>query len=116
MGDKIMREKAKQFQAEQKRKQRIHQGFGLVGQGLGLAGAKGPVKQGQVMLSAVSAGMGLGGSVMRQSHSQRPMAQASNQPAPAAASTSHNSKKPKDIPMTKSMMEKENITRSLTRK
>lgn len=82
MGDKIMRENAKQFQAKQKRKQRINQGFGLVGQGLGIAGAKGPVKQGQVMISAISAGMGLGGSMMRQSNPQRPMAQASNQPAP----------------------------------
>ncbi|KAL8648500.1 MAG: hypothetical protein Q9226_005967 [Calogaya cf. arnoldii] len=115
MGDKIMRENAKQFQAKQKRKQRIHQGFGLVGQGLGLAGAKGPVKQGQVMLSAVSAGMGLG--MMRHSNSQRPMAQGSNQPAPAtAASISHNSKKTKDIPMTKSTTKKGNITRTLTRK
>ena len=80
MGDKIMRENAKQFQAKQKRKQRINQGFGLVGQGLGLAGAKGPVKQGQVMISAISAGMGLGGSMMRQSNPQRPTA--ANQPAP----------------------------------
>ncbi|KAL8994614.1 MAG: hypothetical protein Q9169_005458 [Polycauliona sp. 2 TL-2023] len=82
MGDKIMRENAKQLQAKMKRKQRISQGVGLVGQSLGIAGAKGPLKQGQVMLSAVSAGMGLGNTMMRQSNAQRPMAQNSNQPAP----------------------------------
>ncbi|KAL8670713.1 MAG: hypothetical protein Q9168_004762 [Polycauliona sp. 1 TL-2023] len=82
MGDKIMRENAKQLQAKLKRRQRISQGVGLVGQGLGMAGAKGPLKQGQVMLSAVSAGMGLGGSMMRPSNAQRPMAHNSNQPAP----------------------------------
>ncbi|KAI4250716.1 MAG: hypothetical protein L6R42_008657 [Xanthoria sp. 1 TBL-2021] len=113
MGDKIMRENAKQFQAKQKRRQRINQGFGLVGQGLGIAGAKGPVKQGQVMISAISAGMGLGGSMMRQSNPQRPMAQASNQPAPA--STSHNSKKLKDMLMMKPRMDNRSITRSLTK-
>ncbi|KAL8777605.1 MAG: hypothetical protein Q9213_007791 [Squamulea squamosa] len=80
MGDQIMRENAKQLQAKQKRKQRVAQGVGLVGQGLGFAGAKGPVKQGQVVISALSAGLGLGGSMMRQSNQQRPMA--SNQPAP----------------------------------
>ncbi|KAL8770555.1 MAG: hypothetical protein Q9209_003811 [Squamulea sp. 1 TL-2023] len=82
MGDQIMRENAKQWQAKQKRKQRLSQGVGLVGQGLGFAGAKGPAKQGQVMISALSAGLGLGSSMMRQSNQQRPMAQASNQPAP----------------------------------
>ncbi|KAL8693181.1 MAG: hypothetical protein Q9224_003804 [Gallowayella concinna] len=42
MGEKIMRENFKQFQAKQKRDQRIKRGVGLVGQGIGIAGAKGP--------------------------------------------------------------------------
>ncbi|KAL8804334.1 MAG: hypothetical protein Q9182_002616 [Xanthomendoza sp. 2 TL-2023] len=81
MGEKIMRENFKQSQAKQKRDQRITRGVGLVGQGIGIAGAKGPVKQGQVLLSAIGAGLGAGGSMMRQSN-QRPVGQVVQQPAP----------------------------------
>ncbi|KAL8809020.1 MAG: hypothetical protein Q9200_003798 [Gallowayella weberi] len=81
MGEKIMRENFKQAQAKQKRDQRITRGVGLVGQGIGIAGAKGPVKQGQVLFSAIGAGLGAGGSMMRQSN-QRPMGQVVQQPAP----------------------------------
>lgn len=81
MGEKIMRENFKQRQAKQKRDQRIQRGVGLVGQGIGIAGAKGPIKQGQVLFSAIGAGLGAGGSMMRQSN-QRPTGQVVQQPAP----------------------------------
>ncbi|KAL8733229.1 MAG: hypothetical protein Q9166_002246 [cf. Caloplaca sp. 2 TL-2023] len=81
MGDLKMRENFKEREAKMKRNKRMEQGARIVGQGIGLAGAKGPVKQGQVIFGAISAGLGVGGSMMRQSN-QRPVPQATHQPAP----------------------------------
>ena len=71
MGDLKMREDAKLRQAKMKRDKRIETGMRYLGHGLGIAGkvngvrAASPSKQSNLLLSAVSAGLNAGGSMMR---------------------------------------------------
>ncbi|KAL8932237.1 MAG: hypothetical protein Q9216_006916 [Gyalolechia sp. 2 TL-2023] len=71
MGDLKVRELAKQQQAKAKRDKRIMQGVQYLGHGLGIAGkingvrAASPSKQSNAMVSAVSAGLSFGGSMMK---------------------------------------------------
>lgn len=87
MGDLKMRENAKQQQAKMKRDKKIEMGMRYLGQGLGIAGkingvrAASPSKQNKMMLSAVSAGLSFGGSMMRDRSSHQHPAAPAQQPA-----------------------------------
>ncbi|KAL9000622.1 MAG: hypothetical protein Q9188_005632 [Gyalolechia gomerana] len=71
LGDLKVRERAKQKQVEAKRNKRIMRGVQYLGHGLGIAGkingvrAASPSKQSNAMVSAVSAGLSFGGSMMK---------------------------------------------------
>lgn len=71
LGDLKVRERAKQQQVEAKRDKRIMRGVQYLGDGLGIAGkingvrAASPSKQSNAMVSAVSAGLSFGGSMMK---------------------------------------------------
>ncbi|KAL8950861.1 MAG: hypothetical protein Q9222_003138 [Ikaeria aurantiellina] len=88
MGALKMRENFKQQQAKMKRDKRVETGMRYLGHGLGIAGkingvrTASPSKQSNLLLSAVSAGLNAGGSMMRDSrmsHHQSPAAPASQQ-------------------------------------
>ncbi|KAL8728543.1 MAG: hypothetical protein Q9181_005311 [Wetmoreana brouardii] len=89
MGDLQMREKSKERQAKMRRHQNLEKGMGYLGQGLGIAGKINGVrsasssKQSNLLFSAVSAGLNLGGSMMRDTRMSQQDAAASPAQQPA---------------------------------
>ncbi|KAL8698122.1 MAG: hypothetical protein Q9201_006747 [Fulgogasparrea decipioides] len=89
MGDLQMREKSKERQAKMRRHQNLEKGIGYLGQGLGIAGklngarSTSPSKQSKLLFSAVSAGLNLGGSMMRDTGMSQHQAAASPAQQPA---------------------------------